>query len=214
LHARTMGLHTVFTDHSLFGFADGSSILTNEVLRFSLRDCTHCICVSHTSKENTTLRASLDPKNISVIPNAVDATMFTPDVSKRDPNKITIVLVSRLVYRKGMDLLAEIIPIITCKYPEVQFIIGGSGPKQLVLEEVREQHQLHSRVKLLGALQHNQVRDVLVKGDILLNTSLTEAFCIAIVEAVCCGLKVVSTNVGGVPEVLPPDLITLADPSV
>ena len=47
-HARTMGLRTVFTDHSLFGFADASSILTNKVLSFSLADCTHCICVSNT----------------------------------------------------------------------------------------------------------------------------------------------------------------------
>ncbi|XP_055958195.1 phosphatidylinositol N-acetylglucosaminyltransferase subunit A [Patella vulgata] len=197
LHARTMGIPTVFTDHSLFGFADASSIVTNEILRFSLGDCTHVICVSHTSKENTVLRAQIKPDNVSVIPNAVDATMFTPDPSQRNPNKITIVLVSRLVYRKGIDLLAGIIPKITQKYPDVQFLIGGSGPKELILEEVREQYQLHDRVQLQGALEHSQVRDVLVQGDILLNTSLTEAFCIAIVEAACCGLKVVSTNAGG-----------------
>jgi phosphatidylinositol glycan class A protein len=47
-HARTMGLHTVFTDHSLFGFADASSILTNKVLKFSLADVSHVICVSNT----------------------------------------------------------------------------------------------------------------------------------------------------------------------
>ena len=47
-HARTMGLKTVFTDHSLFGFADASSILTNKVLKFSLADVSHVICVSHT----------------------------------------------------------------------------------------------------------------------------------------------------------------------
>ena len=55
---------------------------------------------------------------------------------------------------------------------------------------------------------------MLVQGDIFLNTSLTEAFCIAIVEAASCGLQVLSTRVGGVPEVLPPDMITLATPTV
>ena len=53
---------------------------------------------------------------------------------------------------------------------------------------------------------------VLVRGDIFLNCSLTEAFCIAIVEAACCGLMVVSTSVGGVPEVLAPPYIVLAEP--
>ncbi|BFZ17338.1 hypothetical protein BsWGS_20377 [Bradybaena similaris] len=213
-HARTMGLRTVFTDHSLFGFADASSILTNKVLNFSLADCTHVICVSHTCKENTVLRASMSPSCVSVIPNAVDPTVFQPDPSKRHTEKITVVVISRLVYRKGMDLLAGIIPQITMKYPQVQFIIGGDGPKRILLEEVREKYQLLDRVHMLGSLQHSNIRNVLVQGDILLNTSLTEAFCIAIVEGACCGLQVVSTKVGGIPEVLPPELIYLAEPNV
>ncbi len=214
LHARTMGIKAVFTDHSLFGFADLSSILTNKVLKFSLAGINHTICVSHTSKENTALRASLNPHTISVIPNAVDATAFTPDPSQRVPGRVTIVVVSRLVYRKGTDLLAAIIPGICQRYPNVHFIIGGDGPKRVLLEEVREKYQLQGRVQMLGTVEHSRVRNVLVQGDIFLNTSLTEAFCIAIVEAACCGLQVVSTRVGGVPEVLPPDLICLADPSV
>lgn len=48
LHARTMSLHTVFTDHSLFGFSDASSIIANKLLKFSLSDVDHVICVSHT----------------------------------------------------------------------------------------------------------------------------------------------------------------------
>ncbi|XP_076451623.1 phosphatidylinositol N-acetylglucosaminyltransferase subunit A-like isoform X2 [Babylonia areolata] len=213
-HARTMGLRTVFTDHSLFGFADASSILTNKVLKFSLADVSHVVCVSHTSKENTVLRSRISAHEVSVIPNAVDATMFVPDPSKRTPGKITVVVISRLVYRKGMDLLAGIIPLITAKYPHVSFLIGGDGPKRVLLEEVREQHDLHDRVTFIGSLNHSQVREVLCQGDILVNTSLTEAFCISIVEAACCGLQVVSTKVGGVPEVLPPDLIYLAEPNV
>ena len=44
---------------------------------------------------------------------------------------------------------------------------------------------------------------MLLRGRIFLNTSLTEAFCMALVEAAAAGLLVVSTRVGGVPEVLP-----------
>jgi len=214
LHAKTMGLKTVFTDHSLFGFADVSSILTNKLLEFTLTDVDHVICVSNTSKENTVLRASIVPGIVSVIPNAVDANVFTPDPTQSNKNQITIVVVSRLVYRKGIDLLAGLIPKICKKFPEVQFIIGGDGPKRILLEEVREKHQLHERVHFLGQLRHKQVRNVLVQGDIFVNTSLTEAFCIAIVEAVSCGLQAVSTNVGGVFEVLPSDMLYLAEPSV
>ena len=93
-------------------------------------------------------------------------------------------------------------------------IAGGDGPKRVLLEEVREKNQLHDRIQLLGGLEHSQVRDVsshdsisrniiiiiisilhfpfqvLVQGDIFLNTSLTEAFCIAIVEAASCGYAI------------------------
>ena len=97
LHARTLGVKAVFTDHSLFGFADGSSIITNKLLEIVLTDIDHAICVSYTrsdggkwaepaltctytcSKENTVLRAALRPDIVSVIPNAVDSVCFTPD---------------------------------------------------------------------------------------------------------------------------------------
>eukprot|EP01116_Phalansterium_solitarium_P025521 TRINITY_DN9806_c0_g1_i1.p1 TRINITY_DN9806_c0_g1~~TRINITY_DN9806_c0_g1_i1.p1 ORF type:complete len:606 (-),score=182.03 TRINITY_DN9806_c0_g1_i1:1546-3267(-) len=213
MYARTMGYKVCFTDHSLFGFADASSIHMNKVLKFSLSDISHVICVSHTSKENTVLRASLDPRIVSVIPNAVDATKFVPDPGRRDPSQITIVVMSRLVYRKGIDLLVEVIPEVCRQFPNVNFLIGGDGPKKLNLEEMREKHQLHDRVELLGGVNHSDVRDVLVRGHIFVNCSLTEAFCIAIVEAVSAGLLCVSTAVGGVPEVLPKHLIKLCEPT-
>ena len=52
---------------------------------------------------------------------------------------------------------------------------------------MREKHLLHDRIELLGSIKHHDVRNVLVQGNIFLNTSLTEAFCIAIVEAACAG---------------------------
>lgn len=75
-----------------------------------------------------------------------------------------------------------------------------------------EKNFLKDRVEILGSVPSKNVRDVLVRGHIFLNTSLTEAFCIAIVEAASCVLLVVSTNVGGVTEVLPHDMIFLAKP--
>lgn len=118
----------------------------------------------------------MDPSNVSVIPNAIDTTKFVPDPSKRDPNKITVVVMSRLVYRKGIDLLIEVIPHICKMFPSVQFIIGkhvhdvcllnfscpkgGDGPKRLPLEEMREKYQLHDRVEMLGSVSDAQVRNV------------------------------------------------------
>lgn len=69
---------------------------------------------------------------------------------------------------------------------QVDFLIGGGGPKQGLLSEVRDELS-PGRVSLLGPLPHAAVPGVLARGHIFLNTSLTEAFCIAICEAVCSG---------------------------
>ena len=119
-HARTLGLKACFTDHSLFGFADPSSIITNKLLEFTLSGVNHVICVSHTSKENTVLRASLAADCVSVIPNAVDTSKFVPNSAAVDANyECTIVIVTRLVYRKGVDLLVDIIPAVCARFPKV-----------------------------------------------------------------------------------------------
>ncbi|KAK7310709.1 hypothetical protein RJT34_08381 [Clitoria ternatea] len=212
MHARTMGYKVVFTDHSLYGFADVGSIHMNKVLQFTLADVSQAICVSHTSKENTVLRSGLPPEKVFVVPNAVDTAMFKPAADRPSRSEIVIVVISRLVYRKGIDLLVEVIPEVCRLHPNVHFIIGGDGPKRVRLEEMREKHSLQDRVEMLGSVQHAQVQSVLVSGHIFLNSSLTEAFCIAILEAASCGLLTVSTRVGGVPEVLPDDMIVLAEP--
>lgn len=188
------------------------------------------------SKENTVLRASLDPLMVSVIPNAVVAENFQPlsyDSSKKwkhqgskldahppppppqrlGPNDtITIVVISRLFYNKGTDLLIAAIPRILANDPHVRFIIAGSGPKALDLEQMLERRVLQDRVEMLGAVRHEEVRDVMVRGHIYLNPSLTEAFGTVIVEAASCGLYVVCTRVGGIPEVLPQHMTTFAKP--
>lgn len=211
-HARTMGLHTVYTDHSLFGFADIASISLNKLMRFTLTGADHCIAVSHTDRENLVLRAGLRPEDVSTIPNAVDASKFAPKPELRSPPApaINVVVISRLAYRKGIDLVARVVPLACAKWPQMNFIIGGDGPKRLILEEMRERYQLHRRVELLGSVPHSDVCSVLCRGTVFLNCSLTESFCIAILEAASCGLFVVSTKVGGIPEVLPPDMVEYA----
>lgn len=204
-------MKTVFTDHSLFAFNDLASIMINKVMKWCLANADAAICVSHANKDNLTLRAAMNPAQIYVIPNSVDTHKFTPNPGLRNPvNTINIVSVCRLTLRKGVDLLVDVIPEILRKYSNVRFIIGGDGPKMKILKEMRDKYNISDKVELLGSLPHSEVRNVLCRGHIFLNPSLTEAFCIAILEAASCGLLCVSTNVGGIPEVLPPEMIYLA----
>lgn len=83
----------------------------------------------------------------------------------------------------------------------MNFVIAGDGNKLLLLTEMVERNLLSERVTLLGGLPNSAVPALLRDADIMLNTSLTESFCIAVLEAACCGCVVVSSDVGGVREV-------------
>jgi phosphatidylinositol glycan class A protein len=217
LHANVMGLKTVLTDHSLYGFADTWSTWGNKILKNSAVATDRIICVSHTCKENIVLRGDLDPLLVSVIPNAVVSEDFTPreagETLKRN-KEITIVVISRLFPNKGADLLNRLVPIVCEMNPLVKFIIAGDGPKFIDIQQSIETHRLQDRVELMGGVKHEQVRDVMIKGDIYLQSSLTEAFGTVLVEAASCGLLVVTTRVGGTPEVLPENMTIFAQPSV
>lgn len=60
-HSKTLGVRLVYTDHSLFGFGDAASIHINKALKMFLDGVDAAICVSHTNKENLTLRAAIEP---------------------------------------------------------------------------------------------------------------------------------------------------------
>ncbi|KAJ7154666.1 transferase [Mycena filopes] len=224
LHSHLLGVRSVFTDHSLFGFDDAASILTNKLMAGSLRNVDAVICVSHTGRENTALRGELfeksdtDPDGVAVrnsvyvIPNALVPEQFQP-CPPPPSDIITIVVLSRLAYRKGIDLLVATAPRICREFPNVRFLVGGDGPKRIDLLRMREKHLLQDRIEMLGPVQHAKVRSVLIQGTIFMSTALTESFGIAILEAACAGLYVVSTRVGGVPEILPNDMISFADPN-
>ena len=214
LHSRTLGLRLVYTDHSLFGFGDLAEVNINKVLRSVFSDVDQTISVSNIARDNLILRAMFNPYKTNVIPNGVDFTKFKPDKElqkKKNSKDITIISVSRQAYRKGTDLLIEVIPEVCKLFPNVKFVIGGDGPKKPLLENMIETSNLKDRVILTGALRHNKVRDIMIKGNIYLNTSLTESFCIAIVEAASTGLYIVTTDVGGVGEVLPDNMVKLVN---
>lgn len=73
---------------------------------------------------------------------------------------MTIVVISRLAYRKGIDLLVATAPHICARFPNVNFVVGGDGPKLIDLLQMREEHRLQDRIELLGSVKPNDVRSV------------------------------------------------------
>jgi phosphatidylinositol glycan class A protein len=92
VYASALGIASVYTDHSLFGFDDLASVILNRVLQTTLSTVGAAVCVSHTCRDNLILRAHLDPSRTRVIPNAVDPSRFTPDPSQHSSNRYVVVV--------------------------------------------------------------------------------------------------------------------------
>ncbi|MEK7567130.1 MAG: glycosyltransferase family 4 protein, partial [Patescibacteria group bacterium] len=112
-------------------------------------------------------------EKIHVIYNAVSI----PEISKnkeelrQELNLSGKVLVSvgRLVSWKGFEMLIELMPEVSKKYPDAQLLIIGSGPEEKTLNA--KSYQLKTNVRFLGSLTHDQVLKYLKTADVfLLNT--------------------------------------------
>ena len=87
------------------------SALTGFFLNYGLIN--HVIGVSHAVRENDMVKTGSDPRKHSVIPNAIDSSNFVADPSQRNPvGTINICYMARITYRKGADLLINLIPRI------------------------------------------------------------------------------------------------------
>ena len=212
--AAQLGCAVVHTEHSSFALDGVASRVLNRLQRAAMCQADAVTAVSQASRANLCARCGLIPARVHVIPNAVDTAVFTPRPGRRPSDgTVVIVVMARMTRRKGAHLLAEVVPHVCARCPRARFVIGGGGPHLRRLRSVCDAHGLlGTRVELLGEVAHVHVADVLTRGHIFLNASVTEAFCMGILEAVACGLLPVSTRVGGVPEILPPGMVRFAEP--
>ncbi|KAI5190678.1 phosphatidylinositol N-acetylglucosaminyltransferase subunit A [Nematocida minor] len=152
-------------------------------------------------------------RNESVIVEDNEVNSATTESVRGAEDLIIISVVSRLTARRGAGLLADVLPSICRMDDRIRIVIAGDGEKKELLEQTVEKYHLKGRVKFLGGVHPSEVKNILNRSNLFLNTSLTDAFCISIIEASACGLYVVSTDVDGISEVLPGDMITLVPPT-
>jgi glycosyltransferase involved in cell wall biosynthesis len=109
--------------------------------------------------------------------------------------------VGRMVPVKAHAILIEAFSKIAGRLPEAELRIVGGGPLEDDLREQVRQAGLNDRIRIEG-LNH-QIADVLQDLDVFVMSSTSEGLPLVILEAMAAGLPIVSTRIGGVPEVAP-----------
>lgn len=109
-----------------------------------------------------------------------------------------IVTAGHLNERKGQRLAVEALADL----PDAMLILVGDGPDRRWLERRIAEPDVTGRVRLLGARPHDELPALLAAADVMVLPTASEGLANVWVEALACGTPVVTTNVGGAPEVI------------
>lgn len=151
--------------------------------------------------------------NIRVVGNGVDVTRFYPLETVEEREKLAIpehaqvlISVGGLVERKGFHRVIEVLPEIIQHYPDlIYLVVGGESAEGNILAQLQSQVRelkLEDHVRFLGAMRSEELNKPLSCADIFVLATENEGWANVFLEAMACGLPVVTTDVGGNREVV------------
>ncbi len=171
---------------------------------FSINNSDVVTSVSQSLKDDT-LRLFDIRKEIYVVPNFIDIPKKIRSVSTNcqrglmaEPHERIITHVSNLRPVKRVKDVIEIFDRIQKKIPS-KLVMVGDGPERQACEKLCEEKGIEEKVRFLG--NSNEVDKILCFTDLFLLPSEKESFGLAALEAMACGVPVISSNTGGLPEV-------------
>jgi glycosyltransferase involved in cell wall biosynthesis len=170
------------------------------------------IAVSDFTKRELLQYYKVKEDKIRVIHNGVDINKFQPAGDKRKTKEalgfnlddIVILSVGRLYARKGLFTLIESMPAVVRRFPRAKFIISGKGQSDELKKLVRHAARLgvKDNIVFTGYFPDRKLPKLYQAADVFAFSTFYENLPFAVLEALSSGLPVVTTNVGGIPEMI------------
>ncbi|WP_243049117.1 glycosyltransferase family 4 protein [Dyella sp. RRB7] len=216
--ARRLGLPYVVKVHGSDLNVHALQTLVRPQVRGALREAGAVVAVSQALADKA-VTLGADPAHVHVIYNGVDPSLFAPDArdKARWQLKLTsdtplLLYVGNLKASKGCLDLLEAFPALLAVHPQARLAYVGEGACRATLLERARALGCEDRVLLAGAVAHHALADWFHAADLLCLPSHNEGVPNVVLEAMACGIPVVATQVGGIPEVLPPHAGILVPP--
>ena len=166
------------------------------------------LSVSSTLKIATNCIAN-PKKEIRVIYNGCDLSFFKRNKENRlkirnkfgisERGKI-LIFVGRITEYKGIFELMTAFIKLNLKYPDMHLFIVGEGSGHVVIENMIHFDNSNKNIHILGKLPYSEIPKFLSAADIFILPSYSEGLPNVVLEAMACGLPVIATKVGGIPE--------------
>jgi glycosyltransferase involved in cell wall biosynthesis len=175
--------------------------ILKQIFGFIFRRCNALIVLSKTQEKFYVKHLCLDQNRVFVLPNAVSIPQKTPKVTQ-DKGTLTLIFIGRVGHRKGtFELIKAFAQLPNDLRSKVQLCIAGDGEIEAG-ERLTGELGLAHQVEFLGWITSEQRNKILAAADIFILPSYYEAFPMSILEAMAWGLAIITTPVGGIPDLI------------
>ncbi len=140
--------------------------------------------------------------SIEVIPNGVDLERFRPMEGREKDERLRLLTVGRLSATKRVEMLIEAVEILHNDNIKVHLTIVGSGAMEGRLRQMIEDKGLGRIVEMAGHIETDEMPALYRQSDILVSATMQEGMSNAMLEAMACGLPIVTTRCEGVEELV------------
>ncbi|MDP2648147.1 MAG: glycosyltransferase family 4 protein [Candidatus Yanofskybacteria bacterium] len=139
-------------------------------------------------------------KPTTLIPNGVALEIFNSQNSPINPRK-RIITVSRLVPKNGVENLIRAMALLSLSH-DFELVVVGDGELKDKFIQLTRQLNISDNVDFVGSVDHKEVAKLLSQSDVFVRPSLSEGLGSAFLEAMACGIPVVGSQIGGIPDFL------------
>jgi len=172
-----------------------------KMIRKFVNDADTLICLSESWKQF--FDENFNPVKIEILPNMIDYPVHKE--KKEDTKKIKFLFLGFINNNKGIFDVIEVIKNNVDFFSEhIELIIGGDGENDK-LQNLIKNYQIGNIVKFVGWIQNKAKIQYLQNTDVFILTSYSEGLPVSILEAMSYRKPIISTPVGGIPEVVKND---------
>lgn len=143
-------------------------------------------------------------KDLTLISYGVDTSVFKPNKNSKKSG-FTVLYVGQIIRRKGVHNIIAAMNDLVNYDRGMNLLLVGDGDRNYIIElkEMVEALNLKDNVFFTGKIYHTDLVKLYTSSDIFVYPSIfPEPFGMSILEAMACGLPVIGTNVGGIPDII------------
>jgi glycosyltransferase involved in cell wall biosynthesis len=160
------------------------------------------ITVSRNARDDIVREFKLPPSRLSVVPNGIDIHRFHPlDGVARVPYRL-ISTTSADTPLKGLEHLLRAVALLASAHPRLQLVVVGRPKEKSPIVSLITKLGIGSRIHFTGAIDHAEYMRQYARAWAAVVPSLYEGFGLPAGEAMACGVPVISTTAGALPEVV------------